>query len=139
MTSAGRFAAVITCMDGRIQTRTLDQVMTRFGVRYVDNITATGAVQHLDGSVTPTGEGLLQSLMVSARAHGTNQVALVAHTECAGNPVPDDKQKRQLQAARVVVAERFNTDYGRAQIILKTDGGYIGASEWRTDGQAVGF
>jgi gamma-glutamyltranspeptidase / glutathione hydrolase len=39
----------------------------------------------------------------------------------------------------VVVAERFNTDFGRAQIILKTEGGYVGASEWRTDGQAVGF
>jgi gamma-glutamyltranspeptidase / glutathione hydrolase len=39
----------------------------------------------------------------------------------------------------VAVAERFNTDFGRAQIILKTEGGYVGASEWRTDGQAVGF
>ena len=39
----------------------------------------------------------------------------------------------------VAVAERFDTDFGRAQIILKTEGGYIGASEWRTDGQAVGF
>jgi gamma-glutamyltranspeptidase/glutathione hydrolase len=40
---------------------------------------------------------------------------------------------------RTVIADRFNTDFGRAQIILKTEGGYIGASEWRTDGQAVGF
>lgn len=94
-------------MDGRIQTRTIDQVMTRFGVRYVDNITATGAVQHLDGQVTPTGEGLLQSLSVSAGAHGTDQVALVAHSGCAGNPVPDDTQKRQLRKARSVVTERF--------------------------------
>ncbi|MCC6532688.1 MAG: gamma-glutamyltransferase family protein [Burkholderiales bacterium] len=39
----------------------------------------------------------------------------------------------------ITVADRFNTDFGRAQIILKTEGGYIGASEWRTDGQAVGF
>jgi gamma-glutamyltranspeptidase/glutathione hydrolase len=39
----------------------------------------------------------------------------------------------------LTVADRFNTDFGRAQIALKTDGGYIGASEWRTDGQAVGF
>jgi gamma-glutamyltranspeptidase/glutathione hydrolase len=39
----------------------------------------------------------------------------------------------------IVVADRFDTDFGRAQIILKTEGGYIGASEWRTDGQAVGF
>jgi carbonic anhydrase len=107
MTSEGRFGAVITCMDGRIQTRTLDQVMTRFGVRYVDNITATGAVQHLDGSVSPTGEGLLQSLAVSGQAHGTNQVAVVAHAGCAGNPVPDNTQKEQLRRARTVVSERF--------------------------------
>jgi carbonic anhydrase len=107
MAGEGRFGAVITCMDGRIQTRTLDQVMTRFGVRYVDNITATGAVQHLDGSVTPTGEGLLRSLTVSSEAHGTNQVAVVAHSGCAGNPVPDNTQKDQLLRAKSVVSERF--------------------------------
>jgi len=39
----------------------------------------------------------------------------------------------------IVVADRFNTDFGRSQIILKTEGGYIAGSEWRTDGQAVGF
>jgi carbonic anhydrase len=107
MTSKGRFGAVITCMDGRIQTRTIDQVMTRLGVRFVDNITSTGAVQHLDGSVSATGEGLLRSLAVSIEAHGTTQVALVAHTQCAGNPVPDSKQKDQLRNAVVVVSERF--------------------------------
>jgi carbonic anhydrase len=107
MAAEGRFAAAITCMDGRIQTRTIDQVMTRFGVRYVDNITSTGAVQHLDGSVSPTGEGLLRSLTVSSEAHGTNQVALVAHTGCAGNPVPDNVQKEQLLRAKDVVSERF--------------------------------
>lgn len=107
MTSSGRFGAVITCMDGRIQTRTIDQVMTRFGVRYVDNITATGAVQHLDGVVTSTGEGLLASLTVSIEAHGTNQVAVVAHAQCAGNPVPDARQKEQLRNARVVVSDRY--------------------------------
>ena len=94
-------------MDGRIQTRTIDQVMTRFGVRYVDNITSTGAVQHLDGTVTATGEALLQSLSVSRQAHETTQVAVVAHTDCAGNPVPDAKQKEQLRNAAVIVAERF--------------------------------
>ena len=107
MTSKGRFGAVITCMDGRIQTRPIDQVMTRLGVRFVDNITSTGAVQHLDGSVSATGEGLLRSLAVSIEAHGTTQVALVAHTQCAGNPVPDSKQKDQLRNAVVVVSERF--------------------------------
>jgi carbonic anhydrase len=107
MTSRERFAAVINCMDGRIQTRTIDQLMTRFGARHIDNITSTGAVQHLDGTVTPTGEGLLRSLAVSIDAHDTTQVAVVAHSQCAGNPVPDAKQKEQLRKAIVVVAERF--------------------------------
>ncbi|HVR77727.1 MAG TPA: carbonic anhydrase [Acidimicrobiia bacterium] len=107
MTSRERFAAVINCMDGRIQTRTIDQLMTRFGARHIDNITSTGAVQHFDGTVTATGEGLLRSLAVSIDAHGTTQVAVVAHSQCAGNPVPDAKQKEQLRKAIVVVAERF--------------------------------
>jgi hypothetical protein len=94
-------------MDGRIQTRTIDQLMTRFGARHIDNITTTGAVKHLDGSVTPTGEGLLRSLEVSIEAHGTNQVAIVAHTQCAGNPITDRQQKDQLKNAIYVVSERF--------------------------------
>ncbi len=40
---------------------------------------------------------------------------------------------------RVVQADRWSTDFGRAQLIYKMDDGYFAASERRTDGQAVGF
>ena len=30
-------------------------------------------------------------------------------------------------------------EFGGAQIIYKLDNGYLGASDWRKDGQAVGF
>ena len=36
-------------------------------------------------------------------------------------------------------ADRWSTDFGRAQLIYKMDDGYLAASERRTDGQAVGF
>jgi gamma-glutamyltranspeptidase/glutathione hydrolase len=36
-------------------------------------------------------------------------------------------------------ADRWSTDFGRAQLIYKMDDGYCGASERRTDGQAVGY
>ena len=36
-------------------------------------------------------------------------------------------------------ADRWSTDFGRAQLIYRMDDGYCGASERRTDGQAVGF
>jgi gamma-glutamyltranspeptidase/glutathione hydrolase len=39
----------------------------------------------------------------------------------------------------MVQADRWSTDFGRAQLIYKMDDGYLAASERRTDGQAVGF
>jgi gamma-glutamyltranspeptidase/glutathione hydrolase len=39
----------------------------------------------------------------------------------------------------LVVADRWNTDFGRSQLIYRMDDGYFAASERRTDGQAVGF
>ena len=36
-------------------------------------------------------------------------------------------------------ADRWSTDFGRAQLIYKMKDGYLAASERRTDGQAVGF
>ncbi len=36
-------------------------------------------------------------------------------------------------------ADRWSTDFGRAQLIYKMENGYLAASERRTDGQAVGF
>lgn len=36
-------------------------------------------------------------------------------------------------------ADRWSTDFGRAQLIYRMEDGYLAASERRTDGQAVGF
>jgi gamma-glutamyltranspeptidase/glutathione hydrolase len=39
----------------------------------------------------------------------------------------------------MVQADRWSTDFGRAQLIYRMEDGYLGASERRTDGQAVGY
>jgi len=39
----------------------------------------------------------------------------------------------------MVQADRWATDFGRAQLIYKLEDGYCGASERRADGQAVGY
>ena len=39
----------------------------------------------------------------------------------------------------MVEAERWSTDFGRAQLIFRMEDGYLAASERRTDGQAVGY
>ena len=40
---------------------------------------------------------------------------------------------------RLAQADRWSTDFGRAQLIYRMEDGYLAASERRTDGQAVGF
>ncbi|MBM2803152.1 MAG: Gamma-glutamyltransferase [Deltaproteobacteria bacterium] len=50
--------------------------------------------------------------------------------------VLDDLKRR---GHNVVQADRWSTDFGRAQLIYKLDDGYFAASERRTDGQAVGY
>ncbi len=50
--------------------------------------------------------------------------------------VIDDLKRR---GHKITQADRWSTDFGRAQLIYKMDDGYLAASERRTDGQAVGF
>lgn len=45
----------------------------------------------------------------------------------------------QARGHNVTVAARDSIDFGAAQLIQKTEGGYVAASDSRRDGQAVGF
>jgi gamma-glutamyltranspeptidase/glutathione hydrolase len=52
---------------------------------------------------------------------------------------PDVLDELRRRGHNVAVADRWSTDFGRAQLIHRIENGYVGASERRTDGQAVGF
>lgn len=90
-------------MDGRPLTKVADYLTTSFGVRHLDTITSAGTVRHLaeDTSQTPV---LLANLDVSVGRHGSRHIAVVAHHDCAGNPVPDNEQRRQVARATSRIA-----------------------------------
>lgn len=92
------FGTVLECMDGRPQRKVADYLTTSFGVRHVDTITTAGMVRHLgeDTAQTPT---ILENLDISIDKHGSRNVAVVAHHDCAGNPVSNKTQKQQIVAA----------------------------------------
>ncbi|MEO7727585.1 MAG: gamma-glutamyltransferase [Burkholderiales bacterium] len=52
---------------------------------------------------------------------------------------PDVVAELQRRGHDITQADRWSTDFGRAQLIYKMEDGYLAASERRTDGQAVGF
>jgi gamma-glutamyltranspeptidase/glutathione hydrolase len=52
---------------------------------------------------------------------------------------PDVIDALNARGHSLTQADRWSTDFGRAQLIYKMEDGYLGASERRTDGQAVGY
>lgn len=85
-------------MDGRIQRKVSDYLLASFGVRNLDTITAAGVVRHLADHTDRT-ETILSDVDVSVTKHGSEDIAVVAHHDCAGNPVPDGTQKDQIAQA----------------------------------------
>ncbi|MCZ6836162.1 MAG: hypothetical protein O7G85_10345 [Planctomycetota bacterium] len=102
------FATVLNCMDGRLQVPVVLYLLDRFGVDHIDTITESGMVRFLsDLPDTPQCELTFNSLGISIKAHGSKQIAVVAHHGCAGNPIPDDEHQTQLEVAVEYVKRHF--------------------------------
>ncbi|NMB74418.1 MAG: hypothetical protein GYA21_04735 [Myxococcales bacterium] len=93
----GKFGTVINCMDGRTQEPVLRWMKGRFDLDYVDNITEPGPDQVLLAGDEATRKALRRKLDISLRGHGSKVVAVIGHTDCAGNPVDNDKHLAQIQ------------------------------------------
>jgi carbonic anhydrase len=106
------FGTVLECMDGRPLRKVADYLITSFGVRNLDTITTAGMVRHLSDDTDQTSI-ILSNLDVSIHRHGSSQIAIVAHHDCAGNPVPDNTQRRQLVGA----VEKLRKRYPDARVV----------------------
>ena len=102
------FSTVINCMDGRVQMPVINHLQKRYGVDYVDVVTEAGPVGLL--SQHPGSREALsvfRRVEVSIEAHSSKQIAIVAHSDCAGNPVPDSEQKQQIYSCLEILARRY--------------------------------
>lgn len=99
-------------MDGRPQRKVAAYLSVALRVRHLDTITTAGLVRHLvsDTEQTPI---LLANLDISLTAHGSQRVAVVAHHDCAGNPVSDEQQTQQIADA----VRRLSTIHPEAELV----------------------
>ena len=104
------FCTVINCMDGRVQLPVIPFLQDYFKAEFVDSITEPGPVRVFDPTTDPA---MLKSIMarvdISVNHHGSGQIAVCAHPDCAGNPVNDDVQKAQLKKATAFLKEAYPT------------------------------
>ncbi len=94
------FATVINCMDGRVQEPVIAWMKQHYKVDYVDDITEPGPICMLTDCADPSAvESIRRRLDISINKHGSHVVAVVAHHDCAGNPVSKEQQLHQLALA----------------------------------------
>lgn len=102
------FCTVINCIDGRVQIPVIAYLQNRFGVEYVDVVTEAGPVGVLSQrSESLDAKSIYRRVEVSILAHFSQGIAVVAHHDCAGNPVSDSEQKQQLRICLEILLQRF--------------------------------
>jgi hypothetical protein len=93
-----KFATAINCIDGRTQLPVIEYLKSRFGVDYVDLITEPAPAKIIAESKSDIKlESIKERLKISQEKHGSQHLAIVAHYDCAGNPVEKDSQLDQVQ------------------------------------------
>ncbi len=98
-----KFATVINCMDGRVQDPVNKWIKAQTGATYVDVITEAGP-DLIMASTSTASRLILKRILVSRDKHHSRQIALVAHHDCAGNPVSKEKHLEQLHHSADIMA-----------------------------------
>ena len=93
------FYTAINCMDGRIQESVANYIKKEYNVLFVDMITDAGPVNTLSNKKTENLSSIISCIDISLKKHKSKGIAIIAHYDCAGNPVPDEEQKKLLQKA----------------------------------------
>lgn len=98
--SHGTFVTAINCMDGRTQIPVNNYMRNKYNANYVDTITEPGPVKILAENKDEAAlSSIKRRLDISTGRHGSTHIAIVAHHECAGNPVDKETQLKQIPIA----------------------------------------
>ncbi|MCX8160279.1 MAG: hypothetical protein N3G18_05030 [Candidatus Saccharicenans sp.] len=108
MSSEKTFVVAINCLDGRVQDCVNRWLKNIYRADYVDVITAPGPVKILSSGEPEFMVASIQKcLTVSVEEHHSPALAIVAHHDCAGNPLPKEEQVGQLKVAGERLRARF--------------------------------
>ena len=101
------FYTAINCMDGRIQESVATYIKKEYNVLFVDMITGAGPVKILSCKKEENLKSILSCIDISLKKHKSKGIAIVAHYDCAGNPIADEEQKRLLQKAVIFLENKY--------------------------------
>ena len=104
-----RFAAAITCIDGRVQRPVSDWIRLYVNVHHVDLITEPGPDKVLSSGPKHLIEDIIRKVSFSVRHHFSPAVAVTGHHDCAANHASKEEHIQQiLEGVRVILAHLPN-------------------------------
>lgn len=112
------FASAITCIDGRVLRPVVEWGLAHCGVDAVDIVTEPG----VDGSLPQLVDDLRRRLAPSIDKHGSHEVILAGHEDCAGNPVSEEEHREHLAIAAAALSEALGPDIDVTPIYVHLDG-----------------
>jgi hypothetical protein len=93
-----KFATAINCIDGRAQLPVIDYLKRKYEVDYIDDITDAAPAKVLAGRKNGIQlKAIRNRVKISMERHGSKHIAVVAHYDCAGNPVDKKTQIAQIK------------------------------------------
>ena len=101
------FYTAINCMDGRIQESVTNYIKKQYNVLFVDMITGAGPVKIFSNKKTKNLESIISCIDISLKNHKSKGIAIVAHYDCAGNPISDEEQKKILKKAVAFLVNKY--------------------------------
>jgi len=102
------FYTAVNCMDGRAQLPVIKYLSNRFKADFIDSVTEAGPVFYLaQRTASEQTKSILRRTDISINEHKSKGIAVIAHHDCAGNPVDDRTQISQLPPAVNFLAQHY--------------------------------
>lgn len=102
------FFTAVNCIDGRVQLPVINYLMGCYEVAFVDSVTESGPVAVLaEMQDSVKSRSILERIDVSVKKHKSLGIAVIAHYDCAGNPVSKEVQIQQLKIATEFIRGKY--------------------------------
>ena len=112
------FASAITCIDGRVLPPLIDFARDRYDVDAVDVVTEPG----VDATVPDLVDDLTRRLAPSIDKHGSHDVVLAGHEDCAGNPVDEATHRQHLARSAAALSTALGPEVDVLAVYVHLDG-----------------
>ncbi len=112
------FATMINCIDGRTQKPVSDWIKKELCVEFVDAVNVAGPTNVITKGVKEVVENLKEEVSISVSGHSSTNVVVIAHQDCAKNPISDEAQISELNESCELIANDWGVPKGVSVIGL---------------------